>query len=246
VHEVSWRDFELLPAQARFADQLYAASWIKVFTILFFGAVSVAVMAFVGLGLGLGRNRERRVPWPWVLYFFVAGVSYMCVEIGLIAKTELFLGSPLYAVAVILALFLASNGLGAYLQDRLRVFHGPATLALPTVTAIAWGVLATNLCNARLLSLPLPLKILCVVLSVVPAGTFLGMFYPFGVERVVEAGRRAAVPATYAMATLSSVWGASWAMTAITNLGFQAVILMGAAGYALTGALYLVARRLRP
>ncbi len=246
VHEVSWRDFELLPAKARFIDQLYASSWIKVFTVLLFGAVSVAVIVFVGLR----RGRERRVPWPWVLYFFVAGVSYMCVEIGLIAKTELFLGSPLYAVAVILALFLAGNGLGAYLQDRLRVFRGPVTLMLPgivaTIAAIAWGVLATHLCNAHLLSLPLPLKILCAALSVVPAGTFLGMFYPFGVERVVEAGRRAAVPATYVMATLSSVWGAAWAMAAITNLGFSVVILMGATGYALTGALVLVARRLGP
>jgi hypothetical protein len=242
VHEVSWRDFELVPAKTRFIDQRYASSWIKVFTVLLFGAVSVAVMAFVGLG----RGRKRRVPWPWVLYFFVAGVSYMCVEVGLIAKTELFLGSPLYAVAVILALFLASNGLGAYWQDRLRVFRGPATLVLPTVAAIAWGVLAAHLCNARLLSLPLPLKILCVALCVVPAGMFLGMFYPFGVERVVEAGRRSAVPATYAMAALSSVWGSAWAMTAITNLGFSAVILMGAAGYSLTGPLYLVARRLRP
>jgi uncharacterized membrane protein YhaH (DUF805 family) len=240
VREVSWRDFELLPAKARFADQLYASSWIKVFTLLLFGAVSVVVLALVGLR----RGRERRVPWPWVLYFVVAGVSYMCVEIGLIAKTELFLGSPLYAVAVILALFLASSGRGAYLQDRLRVFRGPVTLVLPTVVAIAWGVLATHLCNTRLLSLPLPLKILCAAVCVVPAGTFLGMFYPFGVERVVEAGRRAAVPATYAMATLSSVWGSSWAMTAITNLGFSTVILMGAAGYALTGALYIVAVRL--
>ncbi|MBN2574409.1 MAG: hypothetical protein JXP73_07575, partial [Deltaproteobacteria bacterium] len=243
VHEVSWRDFELLPAQARFVDQRYAASWIKVFTVLLFGAISVAVMAFVGLG----RGRERRVPWPWVLYFFVAGVSYMCVEIGLIAKTELLLGSPLYAVAVILALFLAGNALGAYLQDRLRVLRGPARLVLAgiaaAIAAIAWGVLGTHLVNARLLSLPLPVKILCVALCVLPAGTFLGMFYPFGVARVVAAGRRTAVPATYAMTTLSSVWGATWAMTAITNLGFRAVILIGAAGYALTGALVLVARR---
>ena len=90
--------------------------------------------------------------------------------------------------------------------------HGwavPATLVLPgivaTIAAIAWGVLATHLCNTRLLSLPLPLKLLSVALGVAPAGTFLGMFYPFGVARVAEAGRRAAVPATYAMATLSSV-----------------------------------------
>ena len=243
MREVSWRDFELLPAKARFGDQLYASSWIKIFTLLLFGAVSIAVMAVIGLGLGQRRGRERRVPWPWVLYFFVAGVSYMCVEIGLIAKTELFIGSPLYAVAVILALFLAGSGLGAYLQDRLRVFRGPATLVLPAVAAIGWGVLATHLCNAHLLSLPLPLKILCVALCVVPAGTFLGMFYPFGVAHVVEAGRRAAVPATYAIATLSSVWGSAWAMTAITNLGFSTVILMGAAGYALAGSL---ARRLNP
>jgi len=242
VHEVTWRDFELLPAEERFHDQLYASSWIKVFTLLLFGAVTVAVIAFVGLR----RGRKRRVPWPWVLYFLVTGVSYMCVEIGLIAKIELFLGSPLYAVAVILALFLASNGLGAYLQDRVRIFRGPATLVLPAVAAIAWGVLAAHLCNARLLSLPLPLKFLCVALCVMPAGTFLGMFYPFGVERVVEAKRRAAVPATYAMATLSSVWGSAWAMTAITNLGFSPVILIGAAGYALTAPLYLVANRLRP
>jgi hypothetical protein len=117
---------------------------------------------------------------------------------------------------------------------------------LPAVTASAWGVFATHLCNAHLLSSPLPLKLLCVALCVVPAGTFLGMFYPFGVARVVESGRRAAVPATYAMATLSSVWGSSWAMTAIINLGFSTVILMGAAGYVLTGALYMVARRLSP
>jgi hypothetical protein len=247
VNEVSWRDFELLPAKARFIDQVYASSWIKVFTVLLFGVVSVAVMAVVGLGLGSGlrRGRERRVPWPWVLYFFAAGLSYMCVEIGLIAKAELFLGSPLYAVAVILALFLASNGLGAYLQDRVRVFRGPATVVLPAVAAIAWGVLGTHLCTARLLSLPLPLKILCVAVCVVPAGMFLGMFYPLGVEGVVDAGRRAAVPATYAIATLSAVWGSSWAMTAMTNVGFSAVILMGAAGYALTGALYLIARRVR-
>ena len=209
---------------------------------------------------GLGRGHGFLLDWAWACG---AAASGACLGRGCCTsswpasrtcawrsassrKAELFLGSPLYAVAVILALFLASNGLGAYLQDRLRVFRGPATLVLPTVAAIAWGVLATHLCNARLLSLPLPLKILCVALCVVPAGTFLGMFYPFGVERVVEAGRRAAVPATYAIATLSSVWGASWAMTAITNLGFSAVILMGAAGYALTGALYLVARRLRP
>jgi hypothetical protein len=99
------------------------------------------------------------------------------------------------------------------------VFRGPATLVLPAVAAIAWGVLATHLCNVHLLSLPLPLKILCVALCVVPAGTFLGMFYPFGVERVVEPGRRAAVPATYAMARGCSVSGQESTRGLVTTFG---------------------------
>src|SRR4051812_48602464 len=233
VHEVSWRDFELLPGKARFIDQLYASSWIKVFTVLLFAAVSVAVVIF----LGLQRGRQRRLPWPWVLYFYLAGLSYMCVEIGLIAKTELFLGSPLYAVAVILALFLASNSLGAYLQDRWRVFRSPATLVLPTLAAVGWGVLATHLCNAHLLSLPLPLKIACVALCVAPAGLLRGFFSPFGAGGGVEAGPREAAPAPSAMATLSWGGGGGGAMTAITNLGFSVVILMVVVGYALTCAL---------
>jgi len=244
VNQVSWRDFELVPAKRRFVDQLYAASWVKVFTLLSFGVVSLVVMALASLSWGRQRS-GRRVPWPWALYFFVAGVSYMCVEIGLIARTELFLGNPLYAIAVMLALFLVSNGAGAYLRERARVFDRPALVLLPAAAAIGWGLLATRLCNGRLLSLPLPLKILCVACCVGPAGICLGMFYPFGVARLVEGGRGAAVPATYALATLSSVWGGAWAMTAVTNLGFSAVILMGAAGYLLIAGAYLLAHARR-
>jgi hypothetical protein len=87
----------------------------------------------------------------------------------------------------------------------------------------------------------LPLKILCAALCVVPAGWFLGIFHPLGIGRVAEAGRRAAVPAAYIMATLSSAWGSSWAMIATIKLGLSTVILMGAAGYVPAGTL---ARRL--
>lgn len=241
VNQVSWRDFELLPEKRRFVDQLYAASWVKVFTLLSFGVVSLVVIALASLSWGK-QSAARRVPWPWALYFFVAGVSYMCVEIGLIAKTELFLGNPLYAIAVMLALFLVANGAGAYLRERVPIFERPALVLLPAAAAIGWGLLATRLCDAHLLSLPLPAKILCVACCVGPAGVCLGMFYPFGVARLVEGGRGAAVPATYALATLSSVWGGAWAMTAVTNVGFSAVILMGAGGYLLIAATYLMSR----
>ena len=49
------------------------------------------------------------MPWPWVLYFFVAGGSYMCVEIGLVAKTPL---NP-----------RGYNMLGSYCQANFRIYE---------------------------------------------------------------------------------------------------------------------------
>lgn len=233
LRRVSWSSFTLLPSKAQLQNQVFASDWIKVFTVLCFGVVSLLVVA----AARFRGERSGRVPGPWLGYFFLTGISYMCVEIGLIAKTELFLGNPLYAVAVILALFLVSNSAGAFLQDRYRVMRGLATMIGLTTAAVAWGVGAVELCNTHLLSLPLALKVLAVAVSVMPAGACLGMYYPYGVAELVRSGRPEAVPMTYGLATLSSVLGSAFAMTAITNIGFTPMIAIGAAGYALASLL---------
>jgi len=239
VLPVDWKAFSLAVDQAALTNQVFASSWIKVFTVLVFGVLSLLVLVAARL---LGR-KSGRIPAPWLLYFLVSGIAYMGVEIGLIARLELFLGNPLYAVAVILALFLLSNALGALLQDRYRVMRGPFQLLVLTAITVGWGVLAVNLLDSHFLSLPLAAKIPAVVLAVFPVGTCLGMFYPFGVANLVGSGRRDAIPMTYGVTTLASVLGSSLAMTGITNVGFQAMILLGAAGYALTALIVAVSRR---
>jgi len=179
----------------------------------------------------------------WLSYFFMSGIGYMGVQIGLIGKVELFVGNPLYAVAVILATFLLFNAIGAFLQDRYRVMRGWKTLLFFTAAAIAWSVFSATMCNMYLLSIPLPIKIVAVALAVFPAGLCLGMYYPLGVTALVQGGRSATVPVTYAIATLSSVVGSVVAMTAITNLGFSTVIVAGAVCYAIVASVYMAARR---
>jgi len=240
IFPVDWGAFKLRPTADELGDAAFASSWIKVFTVLLFGALSLLVLGAARL---LGR-RSGRIPLPWLLYFLVSGISYMAVEIGLMARLELFLGNPLYAVAVILALFLLSNSLGALLQDRYRVMRGPLHLALLTAVSVAWGVLLVNVLDGHFLSWPLAAKIPAVMLAVFPAGTCLGMFYPYGVAGLVQADRRDAIPMTYGVTTLSSVFGASLAMTGITNIGFQSMIIVGGAGYLLTAMIVAVFRRL--
>ncbi len=236
---VEYAGFKLFPSKKHLNYKPYASNWIKIMTLLIFAVISIAVMLAVRFLGGSGG----RLPFIWLLYFLISGIGYMGVEIGMMAKTELLLGSPLYAVAVILAFFLTSNGIGAYLQDKVQPMRGFKSLLIFTAVTVAWGVLAVEICNTYLLSAPLVLKILAVAVCVMPAGTALGMYYPFGVAQLADSKYKDAIPATYAIATLSSVLGSAAAMTFITNLGFSRIILLGGLFYASVAVLYLVATR---
>ena len=239
TREIELAGFSLFPSKDKLSDLLYASNWIKIFTCIMFMAVSLIVI-FIARFAG---KKESRLPLLWLLYFFVSGVSYMGVEIGLIGKTELFVGNPLYAVAVILAVFLISNGIGAYLQDKIKVMRGLKTLILTSAITVAWGVFCVEMLNRYMLSIPMVLKVICVAIAVMPCGTVLGMFYPFGVATLVENGRENTVPVTYGAATLSSTLGSALATTLLTNFGFSTIILAGAVGYASVGLIHLAAKK---
>jgi hypothetical protein len=239
INKVRYAGFSLFPSQAQLRDLLYCSDWIKIFTVILFAFFSVLVIG----ALRFAGEKGKRLPLLWFAYFFVAGLGYMGVEIGLIAKVELFVGNPLYAMAVILAVFLLSNACGAFLQDKYRVMRGWKTLLVYTSAAVVWSVLAASFCNTHLLSIPMALKVLAVALAVAPAGVCLGMYYPCGVATLVKHGHNSVVPATYAIATLSSVVGSSVAMTAITNVGFSTVILCGAVCYASVAFVFIAARK---
>ena len=239
INKVQYSGFSLFPTPDQLRDLLYCSDWIKIFTVILFAFLSAVVIA----ALRFGGKADKRLPLLWFAYFFVAGIGYMGVEIGMIAKVELFVGNPLYAVAVILAVFLLSNAVGAFLQDKFHVMRGWKTLLVYTAIAVSWSVVAATFCNTHLLSIPMIAKVLAVMIAVAPAGLCLGMYYPCGVETLVKGGRAETVPATYAIATLSSVVGSSVAMTAITNIGFSTVILLGAACYAVVAFVFIAARR---
>ncbi|MCA9572746.1 MAG: hypothetical protein KC656_33130, partial [Myxococcales bacterium] len=235
--KVDWAGFTFLPDEHRYHDAPYVSGWVKVFTVLLFALVS-ALVAVVAAALG---TKDQRVPAIWVGYLLLTGIGYMCVEIPLIAKTELFIGNPLYAVSINLATFLVFNAVGAALQDEKRIMASPVHLIAGVVLSVIWGVVLANLSASSLLSVPLPIKAVGVAIIVAPAGIVLGTFYPYCVGRIVEAGRGACVPMTYGLTTLSSVLGSAFAMTAIINLGFTNVILLGTVLYVLAVGVSLAA-----
>jgi hypothetical protein len=239
VHGLQLGELTPWPSDEHMQDRRWVSAWVKVWTVLIF-ACAAGLVALVARVLG---GADARVPGGWVLYLLASGIGYMAVEIGLIAKTELFVGNPLYAVALNLAAFLVANSLGALLQDHRRIMRGPLHLVGATLLTVAWGVAAVKLCNTHLLSLPLLVKALGVLVATMPVGIVLGTFYPYCVQRIVGQGQERCVPMTYALTTLSSVLGSAFAMTAIIEIGFTSVIVLGAAMYVLAGGIAWVAGR---
>ncbi len=239
THSLELGSLQLVPREDQLKDRRYVSSWVKAFTVGFFFFASLVV----GGAAMFAGGKAARIPPLWFAYLLTSGVGYMCVEIGLIAKTELFVGNPLYAVALNLAVFLVANAVGALLQDNRGLMRNGAWLIGATLLSVAWGVGAVELLNATLLSVALPLKAIGVLVAVFPAGLVLGTFYPYCVSQLVAADKGGTVPMTYGLTTLASVLGSSFAVTAMIDLGFSRVIAIGAVCYVAAGLLALAARR---
>ncbi len=248
---VELENFQLFPKPAKLNGETYALSWIKIFTTILFGGLALLTIgAFYLRGRG-ASNRPRRLPLWLTAYFLLTGICYMFVQIGLIAKLELFLGNPVFAVSVVLAAYLMSNGLGSAWIGRRQAAGNLPPLAVVALLACG-ATLATmglvELGIQTLLGWPLALKIPLTVLGLFPLGFVLGMFYPVGVTLTLQHAQPSLVPKTFGLATLSSVLGSTWAIVAVINQGFRMIIEQAALGYAVLvvcAALPLVVIRLR-
>ena len=233
--------FRLLPGKDELDRISYALSWIKIFTTLLCGGLAVLTLAaFYARGRGVS-GRPRRLPAWLTAYFMVTGVAYMFVQIGLMAKLELFLGNPVYSVAVVLAAYLLSNGLGSAWVDRCRRRGAPPPLTAVSGLACAATLGSMGLVEfgtGHLLAWPLVLKVPLTLAALFPLGFVLGMFYPLGVMMTSRHAQPALVPKTFGLATLSSVLGSTWAIGAVINHGFRSVIEHAAVGY---GVLFVAA-----
>ncbi len=237
-----WSDFQLTPPRRELGRTLFALTWVKIFTTLFFSALALLTIA----AFYLRARGGRRLPLWLAGYFLLTGVGYMGAQVGLMAKLELFLGNPLYAISVVLASYLLANGAGAaWVGRREAAGRRPAlllpalgaALAVPLTVAVIDGLLV------ELLGLPLLAKVLLALLTVAPLAFLLGMFYPLGVSMAVDRGLRQLVPMTFGLATLSSVIGSTWAIVLVINHGLRSVILGAGAGYLVLAVLVLVVRR---
>lgn len=221
----------------------YDAVYI-LFTLLFWAAFLVALFILGPVFLrsnvvdGGGEGLTARL----VGYFSCLGLGFMLIEIALLQKFVLFLGHPVYALAVILFSVLLSSSLGSrYAQrfplEKLHITMAIAIVGIAVISLIYIGLFPSIF--RYLIALPTFVKILMTVVLLAPLGFLMGMPFPSGL-RLLASHNEEYLPWAWGINGSTSVLGSIIAFAWALAYGYTATLLLGMVIYLIGAAVVFV------
>jgi hypothetical protein len=220
---------------------------VSVEAIVILGAVIgislVIGVLLISVPLLVMRRRGSSVALPsgrLLAYFALLGMAFMIVEIPTIQKLTVYLGRPVYSLAIVLFSLLLSSSLGSLWSsrwagspnsgDRLR------RLFIALVAVILLHAATSFFPLPQTQGLPFGARLLITVVLLIPPGFLMGMPFPFGIRWV---GRKyeTGIPWLWAINGVASVLGSALATALAIQFGFRVTLLFSAGLYGLAGLL---------
>jgi hypothetical protein len=178
-----------------------------------------------------GPGRSRRL--AYLGYFACLGAGFILVEVALIQQCILFLGHPVYALAVVLFSLLVFSALGSWRSSRIQegqlVSGVGRTVGLLVGILLLYAAILTPLFQSAVL-LPRGARIVATVLLLAPVGLAMGVPMPSGI-RLLAADVPDLVPWAWGINGATSVTGSIMALVVALFAGFSQVLLAGSALY---------------
>jgi hypothetical protein len=170
----------------------------------------------------------------------------MMIEVPLLQRFVLFLGYPVYALAVVLFALLLFSGAGSLLSARFTLDPRQALLrALVAIIVLALVYLyLVPLVIQVFLAAPIYVRILATVILLAPLGLVLGMAYPLGIT-VLRDFSETLVPWAWGLNGALSVVASVLAIFVGSRFGFSTAFLTGVAAYGVALAIMSILPRLR-
>ena len=213
---------------------------------LLFGLMGISLLATVlvlvapplVLGTRLPRHPGVR---NFLLYFLFIGAGYILIEVALIQKFVLFLGSPPRALVGVIFAMLVSSGLGSAASRKVLGKNEARLIKALGGVAILASLLALILSSllAALVWLPWQVKMALTVALIAPMGFVMGMPFPTALQRLEE-WHAPSVRWAWSLNAASSVLGSVGALVCAIYLGLVQTLIIGGLFY--LAALAVVAR----
>jgi hypothetical protein len=178
--------------------------------------------------LGEGRKQVPRI----MIYFACLGLGFLFIEMALIERFSLFLGSATSSFSVVLSGMLVFSGLGSWFSSRFadRAKKGILLAVCLIAVSVAAYILFLFPLIQVLNGLPFALKALVVLLVIAPVSFALGMPYPLGLSTLGE-HTGALLPWAYAINGAFSVISTPVASMISVSSGFTALFAVSIALY---------------
>lgn len=176
-------------------------------------------------------------------YFMALGAGFMFVEIALIQKIGVLMADPGQAIAVVLCLIILSTGVGSLLSNRVfaaGLGFRSCSLLVAIYALIAAGT-SSYLVDAAL-GQAMIVKLAVIAALIAPGGFLMGQLFPQGVALAGDEDK-SLTPWAWAINGAMSASIAGIAPLVAQIVGFNALLVIGAALYALVALLPLESRR---
>lgn len=210
----------------------------------------MAGFAVVFLILPMVLARTLKFPqlvrhWKHLAYFMLIGFGFIMVEIPLIQRFTLFLGHPIYSLAVVLFSLLLFSSLGSFFTRRVsaegtRSFLIKALVPL-CLLMIAYVIFLEPLIH-MLISIQTPAKILISLGLIAPLGWLMGMPFPLGIKMVSE-DAEFLIPWCWSLNGAFSVLASVSSIVIAISFGFSAAMAVGGATYLVVLLMILASMR---
>jgi SAM-dependent methyltransferase len=208
---------------------------------LLFAAFAAAGSRSWRRGHALGRGGLLCV----TAYFSCLGIGFMLVEVGLIQRLILLLGSPTHTLALIFFSLLLGGAAGSAVSQRFSEHRvrsrSTAACLVVAAAALALGLALSPLAEA-LLGAGLAARATAAFVLCAGLGAAMGIPFPAGLRLVARSGE-AAIPYCWGVNGVTSVVGSVLAAIGGRTAGFSRAVMAGALVYAIAAACLLCLRR---
>lgn len=212
--------------------------------IMVIGALAACVY-YIGLPfVRLARKVPLATLTPPVVYFSAIGMGFMLIEVSQMQRLMVFLGHPVYGLAVVLFTMLLFSGIGSMTVGKGT--PGPLAMTVRVAALIA------SLLVAGMLTQPVTewartegtdIRVVVSVLLLAPPAFFMGMMFPLGLGVWRRSGDL--LPFFWSANGITSVLASVLGMALSIEFGIANAYTIGSSFYVVCAVMLFVAGRER-
>lgn len=196
---------------------------IVILSIIFLLIIPLTIIPFF-------RKSEEKLKFSGWMYYFLLGLAFMMIEVVLIQRYTLFIGSSTFAFATILFTLLLSSGFGSLYSKKFN--NNISFIALLLIILIE--IYVFPLITKQLVNFNMYLRALISVFLLIPLGFFMGMPFPKGTLKVGKL-----IDWAFAVNGIASVIGSCVVMLISFEWGFQISMLLALSIYLIAYLLFI-------